>query len=218
MTSLLSRTSAIRSPGPHGDLHPQTGNLHPEWRQRASSAGEATQHWFLTNAASSYDVNSDHWQYKLYASRHRKCLTTWKRKEMQAFSRVCQDWCSLAGRHCEVILGALKTCLLVIFAHFCSFSVLDLNAFERQNKAEGLGMVTEEGSSKWWDLSLHALYDTVHISSPNAADSDTHFCWSSPIYAPDVGHFCNKKNILPFSPFTQLMLNHDNCWTSVSCG
>lgn len=33
---------------------------------------------------------------------------------------------------------------------FCLFfnSVLDLNAFERQNKAEGLGMVTEEGSSK----------------------------------------------------------------------
>ena len=28
------------------------------------------------------------------------------------------------------------------------FSVLDLNAFERQNKAEGLGMVTEEGSGK----------------------------------------------------------------------
>lgn len=27
----------------------------------------------------------------------RKCLITWKRKEMQAFSRVCQDWCSLAG-------------------------------------------------------------------------------------------------------------------------
>lgn len=30
------------------------------------------------------------------------------------------------------------------FSLFCS--VLDLNAFERQNKAEGLGMVTEEGS------------------------------------------------------------------------
>uniref|UniRef100_A0A671X2V3 Ryanodine receptor 3 n=1 Tax=Sparus aurata TaxID=8175 RepID=A0A671X2V3_SPAAU len=29
---------------------------------------------------------------------------------------------------------------------FLSHSVLDLNAFERQNKAEGLGMVTEEGS------------------------------------------------------------------------
>ncbi len=29
------------------------------------------------------------------------------------------------------------------------FSVLDLNAFERQNKAEGLGMVTEEGSGKF---------------------------------------------------------------------
>ncbi|XP_053331478.1 ryanodine receptor 3-like [Spea bombifrons] len=27
-----------------------------------------------------------------------------------------------------------------------SCSVLDLNAFERQNKAEGLGMVTEEGT------------------------------------------------------------------------
>lgn len=33
---------------------------------------------------------------------------------------------------------------------FCS--VLDLNAFERQNKAEGLGMVTEEGSSKLRDI------------------------------------------------------------------
>lgn len=31
---------------------------------------------------------------------------------------------------------------------FLCFSVLDLNAFERQNKAEGLGMVTEEGSGK----------------------------------------------------------------------
>ena len=27
-------------------------------------------------------------------------------------------------------------------------NVLDLNAFERQNKAEGLGMVTEEGTRK----------------------------------------------------------------------
>lgn len=30
--------------------------------------------------------------------------------------------------------------------YFSHCSVLDLNAFERQNKAEGLGMVTEEGS------------------------------------------------------------------------
>ncbi|XP_025760552.1 ryanodine receptor 2 isoform X2 [Oreochromis niloticus] len=29
-----------------------------------------------------------------------------------------------------------------------SCNVLDLNAFERQNKAEGLGMVTEEGSER----------------------------------------------------------------------
>lgn len=27
----------------------------------------------------------------------RKCLITWKRKEMQAFSRASRDWCSLAG-------------------------------------------------------------------------------------------------------------------------
>lgn len=29
-------------------------------------------------------------------------------------------------------------------------SVLDLNAFERQNKAEGLGMVSEEGTSEYY--------------------------------------------------------------------
>lgn len=34
----------------------------------------------------------------------------------------------------------------IILCHVCS--VLDLNAFERQNKAEGLGMVSEEGTSK----------------------------------------------------------------------
>ncbi|PKU46315.1 ryanodine receptor 3 [Limosa lapponica baueri] len=33
-----------------------------------------------------------------------------------------------------------------LFAFFFNISVLDLNAFERQNKAEGLGMVTEEGT------------------------------------------------------------------------
>lgn len=35
---------------------------------------------------------------------------------------------------------------LKCFSSLCS--VLDLNAFERQNKAEGLGMVSEEGTSK----------------------------------------------------------------------
>lgn len=44
-------------------------------------------------------------------------------------------------------------------------SVLDLNAFERQNKAEGLGMVTEEGSSKWSGLSLDALCDIYFVFS-----------------------------------------------------
>lgn len=32
---------------------------------------------------------------------------------------------------------------------FAVNSVLDLNAFERQNKAEGLGMVSEEGTSEY---------------------------------------------------------------------
>ncbi len=40
-------------------------------------------------------------------------------------------------------------CIMDQALSFLSYSVLDLNAFERQNKAEGLGMVTEEGSSKW---------------------------------------------------------------------
>lgn len=34
-------------------------------------------------------------------------------------------------------------------AVFDIVSVLDLNAFERQNKAEGLGMVSEEGTSEY---------------------------------------------------------------------
>lgn len=36
----------------------------------------------------------------------------------------------------------------VMFFFFFCHSVLDLNAFERQNKAEGLGMVSEEGTSE----------------------------------------------------------------------
>lgn len=40
---------------------------------------------------------------------------------------------------------------------FCS--VLDLNAFERQNKAEGLGMVSEEGTSK----SQSSLFDDYFL-------------------------------------------------------
>lgn len=43
--------------------------------------------------------------------------------------------------------------------YFCS-SVLDLNAFERQNKAEGLGMVTEEGSGT---ISTRMLFIFWHI-------------------------------------------------------
>ncbi|XP_067102484.1 ryanodine receptor 1-like [Osmerus mordax] len=45
-------------------------------------------------------------------------------------------------------------------------SVLDLNAFERQNKAEGLGMVSEEGSSEYGfpcSLQLQQSYQQIHI-------------------------------------------------------
>lgn len=45
-------------------------------------------------------------------------------------------------------------------------SVLDLNAFERQNKAEGLGMVSEEGTSK----SLYSFH-THHFFTPNRASN-----------------------------------------------
>lgn len=43
---------------------------------------------------------------------------------------------------------------------FLCCSVLDLNAFERQNKAEGLGMVTEEGSGK---LHCHHHSSTFYV-------------------------------------------------------
>lgn len=52
----------------------------------------------------------------------------------------------------QILLYLSQNEILHIFTYSqgkCNFShcsVLDLNAFERQNKAEGLGMVTEEGS------------------------------------------------------------------------
>lgn len=83
----------------------------------------------------------------------RKCLITWKRKEMQASSRASRDWCSLAGTIISTGRPRKKRTTAwasawIWLVNFLGLSVLDLNAFERQNKAEGLGMVTEEGSSK----------------------------------------------------------------------
>ena len=74
--------------------------------------------------------------------------------------------------------------LVFDFHDFSSLSVLDLNAFERQNKAEGLGMVTEEGSSKWiqhfirWDiwLSPFSLFKK-HIFLPHSSVHQC--CWST---------------------------------------
>lgn len=54
---------------------------------------------------------------------------------------------SFARLICFVLLGLI--CDLCIQYNIALLrSVLDLNAFERQNKAEGLGMVSEEGTSK----------------------------------------------------------------------
>lgn len=50
--------------------------------------------------------------------------------------------------HIAEIQNIDMKCIVGQVLSFLSYSVLDLNAFERQNKAEGLGMVTEEGSSK----------------------------------------------------------------------
>ncbi|CAF92457.1 unnamed protein product, partial [Tetraodon nigroviridis] len=51
-----------------------------------------------------------------------------------------------------------------------SCSVLDLNAFERQNKAEGLGMVTEEGSGKY-------QYYLVNFVLDNGSLCPAPSCW-----------------------------------------
>lgn len=59
---------------------------------------------------------------------------------MQSCRYRCIKWSSCAD---GTRLWFLSLTLEVFFC-----SVLDLNAFERQNKAEGLGMVTEEGSSE----------------------------------------------------------------------
>lgn len=45
-------------------------------------------------------------------------------------------------------VGCNVMCCVVSSLRMVCFSVLDLNAFERQNKAEGLGMVSEEGTSR----------------------------------------------------------------------
>lgn len=70
----------------------------------------------------------------------------------------------------NVQITVLKLCALIwheiLFVLFCFLiaSVLDLNAFERQNKAEGLGMVTEEGSSKYASSSICCfLWSWVHF-------------------------------------------------------
>lgn len=51
-----------------------------------------------------------------------------------------------------------------LFCFVLFFSVLDLNAFERQNKAEGLGMVTEEGSSKSGEFRINSNCPIVLLS------------------------------------------------------
>lgn len=54
--------------------------------------------------------------------------------------------------------------------------MLDLNAFERQNKAESLGMVTEEGSSK--PISFIFLY----LQFFNVFDNNICIIYLLPLY------------------------------------
>lgn len=58
------------------------------------------------------------------------------------------------GGDCQAMQDGKRTFLTSIVSFL---SVLDLNAFERQNKAEGLGMVNEDGTGEtffWVPLSL----------------------------------------------------------------
>lgn len=56
-------------------------------------------------------------------------------------------------------------------AVFDIVSVLDLNAFERQNKAEGLGMVSEEGTSEY---DLQPLTVPQYLNTLSSKQGDTH--------------------------------------------
>ena len=57
----------------------------------------------------------------------------------------------------------------------CVLSVLDLNAFERQNKAEGLGMVSEEGSSEYGHThTLRQTHRNTHTHTYTHTHTHTH--------------------------------------------
>lgn len=53
---------------------------------------------------------------------------------------------------------------LLLFFFSLIISVLDLNAFERQNKAEGLGMVTEEGTRKQNEIDSSSVSNIICAS------------------------------------------------------
>lgn len=63
---------------------------------------------------------------------------------VQALMQTCR---SVMALHC-FINGSLGLWIIKLMVCLDVYSVLDLNAFERQNKAEGLGMVSEEGTSE----------------------------------------------------------------------
>lgn len=59
-------------------------------------------------------------------------------------------WClgCLHPKYCDRVVESDGLHVVKTDVVFDVDSVLDLNAFERQNKAEGLGMVSEEGTSE----------------------------------------------------------------------
>lgn len=63
----------------------------------------------------------------------------------------------------KVLLDSNEYASKLFFCLSSLCSVLDLNAFERQNKAEGLGMVSEEGTSKSPEHHIH--YSSSRLSA-----------------------------------------------------
>lgn len=98
----------------------------------------------------------------------------------------------------------------VVVPAFLLFSVLDLNAFERQNKAEGLGMATDESSGtvfKWGKKSIavnpcHSRRASCEIDGlEHTLNSQSNFLFSS-FFEHSLTRFMNLTPLLFFFPLT----------------
>lgn len=165
----------IRSTWCYGDFHPQTGHL---YSQRGKHTGPAGTHtvalhhfivWLIASACYLLYFNFFLFVINFCLDAENAGLPEGK-KRCWLFQKFIWTDDVLQVMKPNVIFIAqlqhnaeiLNRKMQVNIVNFCLFiivSVLDLNAFERQNKAEGLGMVTEEGSSKWGEKTRK----TVHL-------------------------------------------------------